>query len=311
MKWDKQGLIYVPESNEKWRVSHAQLPVVDKVNDDILRVYYGTRNSLNQTVTSYIEVQAEEPHTILYEHGEPVLGLGELGCFDDGGAMPSWIVTYAGMKYLYYIGWNAGITVSYRNSIGLAISDDYGKTYTRMYKGPILDRTVSEPHFCGASCVLVEDGLWRMWYLSCLKWVIINGKSEPIYHIKYTESLDGINWDRRGIVSIELKSPDEGGITRPCVIREDGIYKMWYSYRGKRDYRTNKKNTYRIGYAESKDGIRWERKDHLVGIDVSVDGWDSEMITYAHVYKINNKKYMIYNGNGFGKTGFGYAVMNN
>lgn len=309
MEWKKRGLIYVPKGNQNRMVSHAQLPTVDKVNDDVLRIYYGTRDKLNRTVTTYIEVAADNPKNVLYIHARPVLGLGELGCFDDSGAMPSWIVNHGGIKYLYYIGWNKGVSVSYRNSIGVAISDDGGKTFTRLYKGPVVDRTKTEPYFCGASCVIEENNLWRMWYLSALKWITYNEKPEPVYHIKYAESRDGVNWDRTGIVCIDLKSPEEGGITRPCVIPEDGIYKMWYCYRGIRDYRTNKAHSYRIGYAESKDGLEWDRKDELAGIDVSVEGWDSVMITYAHVYEHKGRKHMIYNGNGFGRSGFGYAVL--
>lgn len=308
MKWGKKGLIYVPESNYDWQMSHAQLPIVDRIND-VLRIYYGTRDVFNRTVTTYIEVEADNPQNILYVHDKPVLGLGELGAFDDSGAMPSWIVNHEGPKYLYYIGWNTGGTVPYRNSIGLAISHDGGQTFTKLYKGPIVDRTKTEPHFCAAPCVLIENGTWRMWYLSCVKWEIYKNVAEPFYHIKYAESTDGINWDRQGIVCIDFKSPDEAGIVRSSVIRENGIYKMWYSYRGFKDYRTSKEHSYRIGYAESDDGLRWERKDGLVGIDVSETGWDSEMIAYPYVYKHKGKKYMIYNGNGFGKSGFGYAVL--
>lgn len=148
-----------------------------------------------------------------------------------------------------------------------------------------------------------------MWYLSALKWVIIDNKPEPVYHIKYAESRDGVNWDRLGIVCIDLKSPDEGGITRPCVIRENGIFRMWYCYRGIRDFRKNKAQSYRIGYAESEDGIRWDRMDEIVGIDVSPKGWDSVMLTYPYVYEHKGRKYMIYNGNRFGKSGFGYAIL--
>jgi hypothetical protein len=309
MKWEKKGFIFSPRADHSWNVSHTQLPTVDKVNDDVLRVYYGTRDKFNRTVITYIEVEADNPQNILYVHDKPVLGLGELGCFDDSGAIPSWIVNHGDLKYFYYVGSNPGVSVSYRNSLGLAISKDNGQTFTRLYKGPIVDRTKSEPHFIGAVCVIIENDLWRMWYLATIKWVVIDNKPEPVYHLKYAESSDGVNWDRPDIVCIDLKSPDEGGVSRPCVIHEDGIYKMWYSYRGIRDYRTNKECSYRIGYAESGDGIKWERKDDIVGIDVSEEGWDSIMVCYAYVYEHKGKKYMIYNGNGFGKSGFGYAIL--
>ena len=309
MNWQKMGHIFSPEGQQAWALSHAQLPTVDRVDADTLRVYFGTRDKSSQTVTTYIEVKADDPSQVTYIHDGPVLGLGELGCFDDNGAMPSWILNHGGLKYLFYIGWNKGVSVSYRNSIGLAISDDDGLTFNRRFQGPVVDRTKSEPHFCGASCVLVEEGLWRMWYLAAVKWIVHDGHPEPVYHIRYAESEDGCHWIRPGIVCIELKSPQEGGITRPCVIKEDGIYKMWYCYRGITDYRTNPSNSYRIGYAESENGLKWIRKDEQVGIDVSEKGWDSVMVTYAHVYEHKGCKYMIYNGNGFGESGFGYARM--
>ena len=133
------------------------------------------------------------------------------------------------------------------------------------------------------------------------------GQPEPFYHLKYAESADGVKWRREGVVAIDFKSKDEAGIVKASVLKED-IYKMWYSHRNASNYRTSKENSYRIGYAESCDGIRWTRRDELAGIDVSDEGWDSEMIEYPHVIKANGQKYLFYNGNGFGRTGFGYAT---
>jgi hypothetical protein len=93
------------------------------------------------------------------------------------------------------------------------------------------------------------------------------------------------------------------------VIKENGKYRMWYCYRGSVDYRSDRENSYRIGYAESPDGINWERKDAEVGIDRSDEGWDAIMMEYPYVYEHRGRKYMLYNGDGFGETGFGYAVL--
>jgi hypothetical protein len=80
---------------------------------------------------------------------------------------------------------------------------------------------------------------------------------------------------------------------------------MWYTFRAQPTVAT-----YRIGYAESPDGIAWERMDHLMKqFDVSDSGWDSEMLSYGRVLKHNGIIYMLYNGNGYGKTGFGLAVL--
>ena len=309
MGWVAKKHIYKPEANNTWMVSHAQTPVVDIKGKDRFRIYFGTRNSQNQTITTFIEVDIENPENVLYVHDCPILSLGRLGCFDDSGAMPSCLVDYDGKKYLYYTGWNVGGAVPFRNSIGFAVSEDGGYTFRRPYEGPILDRIPSDPYFCGTPYVLVENGIWRMWYLSGVEWKLHAGKPEPYYHIKYAESRDGIQWERDGIICIDLNTPDESGLARPSVIKDGKIYRMWYSYRSGSDYRSNRENSYRIGYAESSDGVVWLRKDDQVGIDVSDTGWDSEMIAYPFVIEVKNKKYMFYNGNGFGKSGFGYAIL--
>jgi hypothetical protein len=309
MHWQKKGLIFKPDHQSDWMVSHAQVPIADPTSEDRMRLYFGTRDAQNRTVPTFIEVQAEDPQNVLYIHDAPVLSLGRLGCFDDSGVMPSWIINHDGKKYLYYIGWNIGVTVPYRNSIGLAVSEDGGKTFTRMYEGPILDRTQFEPHFCASSSILIENGIWRMWYLSNVEWKIHSNRAEPYYHIKYAESKDGMVWKREGLVCIDFKNPEEGGISRPSMIKDGTLYRMWYSYRAGSDYRSNRSNTYRIGYAESLDGLDWMRKDEEAGIDVSETGWDSEMIEYPHVIDLKQDRLMFYNGNGFGKSGIGYAVL--
>ena len=307
--WQKKGLIFTSDKQYDWMFSHSQVPIVERIDESRLRIYFGTRNQRNQTVTTFIDVASDEPKNILYVHDQPVLSTGKLGCFDDSGAMPSWVINHSEKKYLYYIGWNVGVTVPYRNSIGLAASVDGGLTFTRLDDGPIMDRTLLDAYMCSTPCVLIEDNCWRMWYLSGVGWQVHEGQPEPYYHIKYAESSDGIVWKREGRVCIDFESPDEGGIARPTVLKDSDKYRMWYSYRGGSDYRTNKVHTYRIGYAESEDGVEWTRKDNQVGIDISDSGWDSEMICYPYVIHINDKTYMFYNGNGFGRSGFGYAIL--
>ncbi|MFL0352408.1 hypothetical protein [Xanthomarina sp. GH4-25] len=309
MIWDKKGVIFNVKGQHAWNKSHAQCPVVDMVTDSMWRIYYSSRNAKGQSQISYIEVEAGNPEHILYEHPDFLFSLGEPGTFDDSGVMPSSIVSHHGKKYMYYIGWTIKQTVPYHNAIGLAVSLDNGKTFEKMYKGSIMPSTHLEPYFTGTSYVMIENKLWRMWYLSCVKWLEIEGKMEPYYHIKYAESTDGIHWNREGIIAIDFKDANEGGIVSASVLKEDGIYKMWYAYRKASEYRVNKFSAYRIGYAESVDGISWKRKDQEAGIDISKEGWDSMMQSYPNVVRFKNKKYLFYNGNGFGETGFGYAIL--
>lgn len=310
MKWIKKGLIFSPDTKKEWNEKgYASVPTVYKVNNKILRIYYTARDSKNRTNISYIEVESDNPANILYKHDKTVLQHGRLGMFDDCGAMVSHIIDVDNEVWMYYIGWNVRNTIAYHNSIGLAISKDGGKIFKKFSEGPLFDRTYKEPYFNAAPYVLKENGIWKMWYLSNTDWVEYEGKSEPFYHIKYVESDNGIDWKREGKVAIDYKDENECGIVRACVLKDNETYKMWYAHRNLQDYRTNKSSSYRIGYAESNNGIDWVRNDEEVGIDVSENGWDSDMIEYPFVYDHKGKRYMIYNGNTFGKTGFGYAVL--
>ena len=307
MKWIKKGRIYLPRKEYKWSNSHAQMPVIDKCCDDRLRIYFGTRDISNRTVISYIEVDSKNPAKVLYEHDSPVLGLGKLGMFDDSGVMPSDIVNYQGKKYLYYMGLNKGGDISYRVANGLAISIDNGETFQKTSEAPIMDRNSLDPLGVSVQRVIREGDVWKTWYLSFLRWEKLGGTTEPFYTIKFAVSSDGVHWKRNGGICIGLNSEDEA-VTSPMVLKEDGIYKMWYSFRTGRKYRVDRRDSYRIGYAESADGIVWTRMDQAAGIARSNSGWDSRMIAYPYVHQHKSNKYMFYNGNNFGQSGFGYAI---
>ncbi len=297
MKWIKKGLIVSPQKNLWWMQTHAMLPFAEIIKDNICRIYFSGRDKNNRSHIGYVLADINSSFKILEYSKEPVLSLGKLGCFDDNGVTPSWVVNYNGKKYLYYIGWNKASTVRMGLIMGLAISEDNGLTFHRYSSAPILERTDKEPYaILTAPCVLFDKDIWKMWYVSGIGWV---NPDLPRYNIKYAESNDGIKWDRKGIVCIDFKV-DENALARPCVIKENGIYKMWYSYKG---------DNYRIGYAESRDGITWGRLDKQAGIDVSKSGHDSEMIEYAFVFNHKGKKYMLYNGNDYGKEGIGLAVL--
>ena len=145
-----------------------------------------------------------------------------------------------------------------------------------------------------------------MWYTSGTGWVLVNGKPEPLYVIKYAQSADGIVWQRENITCIQPLSPDEAN-ARAAVIIDGDLYKMWFIYRGSIDFRDGA-DSYRIGYAEAGDPVHWSRDDAKAGIACSPEGWDSKMQAYPAVATVEGNKYLFYNGNGFGAAGFGCAI---
>ncbi|MFA5404938.1 MAG: hypothetical protein WC358_08395 [Ignavibacteria bacterium] len=298
MKWKKIGNLFCPTVINKWMYSHASNVVAESLNGDIVRVYFTTRNISNKSSIGAVDIDFKRNFKIVNLTREPILSFGEKGLFDDSGVTLSCIVNFSGKKYLYYMGWNLGVTVPWRNSIGLAICDKIKGNFTKYSQSPIMDRNAFDPYTLSYPYVLKEKNLFRMWYGSNLRW---GKRHKDMYHvIKYAESKDGINWTRNEKAVIKSVSPKEYAFSRPFVLNDNGLYKMWYSYRGR---------FYRIGYAESRDGINWKRKDKEVGLNVSKEGWDNEMICYPFVFDYKGERYLFYNGNGYGKTGFGVAIL--
>jgi len=298
IKWIKKGLIFKPDGKFEWMKSHASLPFVDRIKGNVFRIYFSSRDSKNRSSVGYLEIDVLNPSKILFRTSRPVLSPGKIGTFDESGVMGSSLVSHDNKKYLYYTGWTLGKTMPYNWSIGLAISYDDGKTFQKYSDGPIFTKNPSDPYFVASPTVIFEKGVWKMWYISTNGWLHRKGRLIAPYYIKYAESKDGISWNPKDGICIKLK-PKEIGVGRASIVRANKIYKMWYSYSC---------GDYRIGYAESKNGVDWKRKDNLVGIDVSSKGWDSKSIEYPHVFENNKRKIMLYNGNDFGKTGFGYAL---
>ena len=286
---------------------HSQVPVVDVDNDGYWRIYYSKRID-GKSHPFYIDVEIGNPFNILYESTEPILELGSLGKFDVSGIMPTEVKTINSVKFLYYIGWTNRIDVPYHNTLGLAISSDGGCSWNKFSEGPIFGTSYKEPGYTGTISIIKKNGKYYGFYLSCREWKILNHKVEPIYDIKYAISTNGIEWNPIGS-SIKLEE-NEGGISKASVIKYMDRYLMWYSVRMESDYRNNPKNSYRIKCAESFDLINWE-KINVLGLGINTDSnWDNSMVAYPHVIKYKNKLYMFYNGNGFGKTGMGFATIN-
>jgi predicted GH43/DUF377 family glycosyl hydrolase len=296
-KWKKLGLVFCPDGSREWMRTHAANPVAEHVDGDTYRIYFSSRDAGNRSSVGWVDVDLTQPTRVLRMSEIPVVGPGRIGTFDDSGISIGCLVRVGDARYLYYLGWNLGVTVPWRNSIGLAVSRGRGAPFEKWTEAPVMDRGPADPLSISYPWVLREGNLWRMWYGSNLDWG--PEPSDMEYLIKYAESDDGIHWRRDGRVAIALASPGEYAIAKPCVVREGGRYRMWYSYRGE---------AYRIGYAESPDGLTWERLDHLAGIEPSPSGWDSEAIEYPNVVEHGGQKYMLYNGNGYGRTGFGIAV---
>lgn len=277
-------------------VSHAANCVAWRLDEHRYRVLFSTRDRLNRASIGWVEIDWRRPFEVLRVSDRPLLAPGPPGAFDDSGVSLACLVTAGATRLLYYTGWNLGVTVPWRNSIGLAVSHD-GWAFERYSPAPVLDRNRVDPFSLSYPFVL-PGAEWRMWYGSNLRW---GPEQRDMDHvIKYAVGRGPGEWRPTGEVCVGIEAAGEYAFSRPCVVRDGAVWRMWYSYRGE---------AYRIGYAESTDGVRWIRRDPAAGIAPSDRGWDAESVEYPYVFDHDGARYMLYNGNRYGRTGFGLAVL--
>lgn len=298
MNWHKLGLVFAAGGQFPWLVSHASNPVAESRGGDVVRVYFSPRDAQNRGHIASVDLELKgEEARVLRLCDAPVLAPGPLGTFDDSGTTMGCLAHCGARTYLFYMGWNLGVTVPWRNSIGVAVREHPDGPFIKASLAPILDRGPADPFTISYPCVLRDGNAWRMWYGSNLAW----GREQSDMHhvIKTAVSDDLLTWRRDGATVLGLEG-DEIAVCRPWVVKDNGVYRMWFCHR---------KTAYRMAYAESEDGIRWSRRPQYAGPPVSATGWDSEMVAYGSICDHGGRRYLFYNGNNYGRGGFGVAVL--
>ena len=312
--WKKHGLLFNPETHpgKDWMVSYAQAPAT-LVLDNIVRVYFSCRPKPDahgqfSSYSAYVDLDRRNLFNILDISNEPVLELGEAGTFDEFGTYPFTVIPYKNEYLAYYGGWTRCESVPFNVSIGVAKSKD-GKVFSRLGTGPILTHTPDEPFILSGPKIRRFNNKFYLFYIAGTKWVLSeDGKPEPVYKIRMAISVNGIDWHKVNKPLIVDSIGVNEAQASPDVTFSGGKYHMFFCYREALDYRDNKNNSYRIGYAWSKDLLHWTRVDKS-NLNVSSSGWDSEMVAYPHILELDGKTWMFYLGNKVGEKGFGLAEL--
>lgn len=317
MKWSKLGKIFDPTQHKLPNdcVQFAQAPQA-LVFDDFVRIYFSTRsvdkrNGKYLSHIAFVDMQ-KNLRDVIRLSDKTVIPLGGLGCFDEHGIFPMSVVRHGNAVYGYTCGWNRRVSVSVDTAIGLAISRDEGVTFQRIGDGPVLAASPHEPCLVGDGFVKVIGGVFHMWYIFGTGWKRFSAGAPPdrTYKIAHAVSSDGVQWvkeEARQIIADRLGTDESQAL--PTVVGIDGSYHMFFCYRQSFDFRTNKDRGYRIGHAHSDDLADWKRDDDNPLLDVTPGSWDSDMLCYPHVFECDNDVYLLYNGNEFGRYGFGLAVL--
>ncbi len=319
MKWKKLGQIFNPFriDTPSWMKEYGQLPFPIELNEDIIRIFFSTRPKKDNkgqyiSYSAFIDVLKKDQTKIKNISKKPIIKLGKPGTFDEFGCMSSSFVSFNDEIRCYYTGWTRKHTVPYSMAIGLSISKDGGNTFKKYSKGPILGINKDEPYLVSGPIVKKINGNWNMWYLNGSKWLYdkIHKKYEPVYKIVHAKSNDGFKWKRNGISIIPSLTVNECQVSF-ALFKIKNLWNVIFAFRQPLDFRNNLNNSYKLGYAYSEDLISWKRKDSVLNFQTSKTGWDSEMIAYPQVGIFNDKIYLYYCGNNFGKEGFGYAELIN
>lgn len=160
---------------------------------------------------------------------------------------------------MWYTGRGTGFPameqIRYANSTDGKIWDEYGIV--------LGENATHEDRVYGAT-VIEDGGMFKMWYSG--------DDFDPPYSTRffYATSPDGYVWTRQGMVMNvgHEGTYDAGGLNYPFVMKEGGVYKMWYSgWDG---------SYYHIIYTTSVDGQTWTSPSMVMdrGLPGSYDsGW--------------------------------------
>ena len=301
-KYKTYGLIFKPDKSKYWMQSHASVPTVLWISDNIFRIYFSSRDKRQISHVGFFDVDLDYPDKIIRVSEDPILEPGPMGCFDDHGVYASSIVKISDdLLYMYTIGWNPGVVQPlFYSSIGLAISKDGGNTFQKYGKTPVLSRSEYDPCLVTAPYVMLDKGTWRMWYVSGFLWTVnTDGRLQSHYNLKYAESQDGINWHREGLTCIAHESSEETNISRTTISKDENGYRAWFS--------SNTGEGYKIQTALSQDGLRWSRENFE--FPKSAQPFDNIAQAYPYAINYQGRNYIFYNGNEYGKDGVGLTVL--
>jgi hypothetical protein len=302
-RWRRLGRVIGPQDlRGGWSASHASCPIAMPLGDNEVRVFFSSRDARNRSHLGSVDLALRDD---VVERASsvrgPLLSPGPRGAFDADGVSVGSLVREEDRLLAFYVGWSVGVSAPFANFIGMAVGNLEGTRFDKPFLAPIVGRSEVNPFSLGYPWVLKVGGRWRMWFGSHLAW---GPKGVEMTHvIKTADSEDGITWLPSPRIAVDLygaRDPAEFAITRPVVRPGPDGYAMWYGRRYAE---------YRLGYATSDDGDTWIRRDEDLVLLGSPGDWEASEATYPYVFDHGVRRYLLYNGDGYGRTGFGLAIL--
>lgn len=302
--WKNHGIIWGPQNfNESLNSALQPTPLILSKNQ--IRVFYGARNSDGVSSIFSVDLIVSKDNIEIERFSkDPLLEPGQHGAFDENGVVPCFsFKDHQSNINLLYAGYSLPSKVRFVAFSGLAILKENSEKYTRFSNSPFMERTNKDFLFRVIHCMLKEKKLFKIWYGAGSSFFEFNNKTYPKYNIKYLETEDLLSLDEDGTVVLNTIN-DEYRVGRPWVVKTDNDkYAMFFGY-------GSINNTYKIGLAKSIDALIWERVDNdIFNFHSSLLDWDNQMNAYPSFVNINKRKLLFYNGNDYGKMGFGVSEL--
>jgi hypothetical protein len=304
--WRREGRIFSPPALHGWWESHAQVPTVLPLGDRLWRVFFAARDNKPSSRVLCVDIDPGDGFRAIRLHPDPVLSPGSVGAFDHDGVIPSTALAVDGRVYLYYIGVHRRLDVPFQLGIGLAVSYD-GLGFRRLCAGPVLSTGPRDPFSSTAPCVRQTAKGFEMWYSSFVDWRSVDGAIEPFCSLRRAYSEDGVIWRLDNELTLDLEDLPAASLARPWVVGDGAGLRLWFSSRGASRFRGPGETAYRLYSATLPYGDGWTPEELKFENPPGPDDWDSWMQAYGCVIPLGEDLIMIYNGNGFGRNGFGYA----
>jgi hypothetical protein len=310
MHWRRQGMLLRRPSESGWWASHAQAVTPLVLEPRRWRLYFSGRDAQNRSRILFVDVDPLDGMRLLDRCFEPVLDLGAPGAFDSAGQGACSALLRDGVVHLYYVGVHLRRDVPYGLAVGLAASAD-GRRFERLVPGPVLSTGPQDPWFSSAAHVTDGPEGATAWYTSGTGWVDLpSGGYDPVYELASATSPDGILWRRRPSARVGAVA-GEGGLTRPWASRIAGRWWLFYAERGVNAFRTDPEQSYRLRQvALDAEGEPCAPPGRVrFANPPEPEDWDGFMQAYPSVLPLEGGHVMFYNGNGFGREGFGWATL--
>lgn len=229
--------------------------------------------------------------------GNPVLDVSYTGGWDSLGVETvSILIDSLAPPTEKYKMWYAGQYFnSYRYDIGYAYSAD-GINWTK-HTNPVLQVGASsewDNGFLEGPSVIKDAGIYKMWY--CGYDAVVDGNgTDGRANLGYATSTDGINWTKYAgnpILTTGTNTWDSIHVQDPHVIKESGVYYMWYGGGASDTYYDQQ-----VGFATSLDGINWTKSNaNPVLTRGSAGSWDAILSSFPSVINDGGIYKMWYTG---------------